>query len=263
MHRSFVLATAALLAGTVPAVAGAPDTSPPRLVSVSFSRTSVAVSGLTLVPVRIQLRLTDTSGVAENATGMGPSPQITLGPVPGFQERLHPRLALTSGTARDGVWGATVNVPSTWDGVVRITSVDAVDTAGNELSVRPADAALRVIGTHRPALTLTYTLLPGGGFRIHGRAYFTDTGRPLAGQPLAVAYDSGCDLEGGAADSIVTDARGRYEQRWDNGEPGAAGCAALTGAAAPGQFRTLLAYRLGVTRPGDSAATQEKLVGEN
>jgi hypothetical protein len=138
-------------------------------------------------------------------------------------------------------------VPSTWNGTVRVTSVGAVDRLGNELSdaLGPAQSpALRVIGTHRPALTFHYALLAGGGFRIHGRAYDTDTGRPLRRMPLATAYESGCDLDGGARNTIVTDARGHYEQRWTNGDTGAWACVALIGRAAPAQRPTVLAYHV-------------------
>jgi hypothetical protein len=86
-----------------------------------------------------------------------------------------------------------------------------VDTAGNVLSEPLTGArspALRVTGVHRPALTHHYELLAGGGFRIHGRAYWTDTRRPIARHPLAAGYDSSCDMEG-AANNIVTDGHGR------------------------------------------------------
>jgi hypothetical protein len=149
------------------------------------------------------------------------------------------------------VWSATVNVPSTWNGTVRITTVNVADRAGNVLNQELTGArapALRVRGTHRPALTFQNSPLDGGGFRVHGRAYFTDTGRPIARLPLGAAHESPCDLDGGARNNIVTDRRGRYEKRWENGPPAAVACVALIGRAAPGQNPTVLAYRLGSTR---------------
>jgi hypothetical protein len=227
--------------------ATAADTSPPRVRGIWFSRNSVAVSGLAVVPVTLSVRLTDPSGVSDRPVGLDATPQLTVAPVPGFAARLNPVLARTSGTVTDGVWSATIHVPSTWNGIVRVTSVGAVDLVGNELRAALSGVespALRVVGTHRPALTFHYVLLSGGGFGIHGRAYFTDTGRPIAWLPLATAYDSNCDFDGGGVNDIVTDARGRYQKRWPNGDPAAAGCVALIGPAAPGQRPPLLVYHV-------------------
>lgn len=250
------LTGALVVTGSPPARAGtaaaraavtSTDSSPPQVRDIRFSRASVAVAGLAVVPVTVSVRLTDASGVEEIPYDMNPSPRLTLSPVPGFQSRLQPVLSRTSGTARDGTWSATVHVPSTWNGTVRVVSVGAADRVGNVLS-RELTAAqapkLRVRGTHRPALTFHYALLAGGGFRIHGRAYFTDTGRPIGRKALATAYDSGCDFDGAAVNNIVTDARGFYEKRWTDGDEAAAGCVALISPAASRQRPTLLAYRV-------------------
>lgn len=246
------LSGALLATGAPPATAARPalvstDKSPPQVRDVKFSRASVAVRGLAVVPVRVSMRVTDPSGVRDNPHDMNPSPQLVLGPVPGHQSKLRPVLTRTSGTATDGIWSATVNVPSTWNGTVRIVSVGAMDKAGNELSTALSGARsprLRVRGTHRPALTFQYSMLAGGGFRIHGQASFTDTGRPLSRQKLATALDSGCDFDGGARNNIVTDARGNYEKRFRDGGAGDAGCVALIGAAARNQRPAILAYRI-------------------
>jgi hypothetical protein len=254
-----LLAAAAVAAAAPPAEAGpAPpgtpvpstDTTPPRVSDVRFSRASVRVHGLALVPVTVSVRITDASGVDEVPYAMTPSPSLTLSPVPGFQSLLRPVLSRTSGTATDGVWSATVNVPSTWNGTVRITTVSVADRAGNVRNEELTGArapALRVRGTHRPALTFRYSLLDTGGVRVNGRAYFTDTGRPIARLPLGVAFSSPCDLDGGASNNIVTDRRGRYDKRWADADPDREACVALIGRAAPGQNPTVLAYHL---RPG-------------
>ena len=247
-----VLTGVLVAGGPLPAGAAEPaDTTPPHIQDISFSRESVAVAGLGLVPVRVSVRLTDPSGVVPARPGLHPTPGLTLGPVPGFQSVLRPALTRTSGTATDGVWSATIHVPSTWPSRVRVTSVDAVDAAGNARTgalTGITSPVLRVHGTHRPVLTFDYALLPGGGFRVHGRASFADTGQPLAHTALATAYDSGCDLEGGAVNDIVTDRRGRYQKSWPGGDVAAAGCVALIGRAAPGQRPTVIAYRV-ASRP--------------
>src|SRR4051812_31911006 len=94
VHLTPAVALSGALVATraVPTRAGAPahrpalvsaDSSPPQVRDVRFSRASVAVRGLALVPVRVSMRLTDASGVVER-------PQLTLSPVAGFQSRLHP-----------------------------------------------------------------------------------------------------------------------------------------------------------------------------
>jgi len=250
------LSGALVATGTLPVWAGdtadraalvSADKSPPRVRDVKFSRTSVSVRGLAVVPVRVSMRVTDPSGVLDNPHAMNPSPQLVLGSVPGHQSKLRPVLTRTSGTATDGTWSATVNVPSTWNGTVRIVSVGAMDQAGNELSTALTGARspkLRVRGTHRPALTLQYSMLAEGGYRIHGRASYTDTGRPIGRLKLATANDSGCDFDGGARNTIVTDARGNYEKRFPGRGAGEAGCVALIGPAARNQRPAILAYRI-------------------
>ncbi|MCA2216572.1 hypothetical protein [Jidongwangia harbinensis] len=270
------VAMAVAAAGPPPASAGTVttrsaatpgDTSPPQLRDLRFSRSAAQVRGLAVVPVTVSVRLTDVSGISEIPSAMTPSPHLTLGPVPGWRQEVRPVLTRTSGTARDGVWSATVQVPSTWHGTVRVTSVGAEDEAGNVLAdaLTPARSpALRVTGTHRPALTFHYALLPGGGFRIHGRAYYTDTGRPLRRTPLATAYESGCDLDGGARNTIVTDARGRYQQLFPAGEPGGWACVALVRDAPAPQRPTVLDYHVGsAPRPAipDAALLQPADLG--
>lgn len=241
MHRSVHLAFAvavsgALVATGVPSAAAATDKSPPQIRDIGFSRTSVAVRGLAVVPVRVSMRISDRSGVTA-------APRLALSPVPGHQQKLWPVLTRTSGSATDGVWSATVNVPSTWNGVVRVISASAADRSGNEATAT-SSAALRVRGTHRPALSFQYSMLAGGGFRIHGRATWTDTGRAIKRLPLATAYDSNCDLDGGGRNDISTDSRGYYEKRFPNGGEAAAACVALIGRAARHQVPTVLAYRI-------------------
>jgi hypothetical protein len=250
------LSGALVASGTLPVWAGdtadrpalvSADKSPPQVRDVKFSRAAVSVRGLAVVPVRVSMRVTDPSGVLDNPHDMNPSPQLVLGSVPGHQSKLRPVLTRTSGTATDGTWSATVNVPSTWNGTVRIVSVGAMDKAGNELSTTLSGARspkLRVRGTHRPALTIKYSTLAGGGYRIHGRAFYTDTGRPIGRLKLATANDSGCDFDGGARNNIVTDARGNYEKRFPNRGAGEAGCVALIGPAARNQRPAILAYRI-------------------
>ena len=105
--------------------------------------------------------------------------------------------------------------------------------------------ALRVRGTHRPALTFHYSLLAGGGFRIHGRAYFTDTRRPLARRALATVARQRLRLRR-RRDQQHRDRRPRLlrDAADVRSTRATAGCVALIGRAAPGQNPTLLTYAL-------------------
>lgn len=224
------------------------DTQPPRVHSVSFSRTRVKVSGLRVVPVRVAVHLSDPSGVQEVGGGLDTLPRMILGPTPGFRSRTYPALERTSGTARNGVWSATVHVPSTWNGTVRVMSVSVADRAGNVLphwSPGAKGPKLRVTGTHRPALTFHYSLLKSGGFRLHGRAYFTDTGRPIANRRMTASVEQGCLVDGAVAKNIRTDSRGYYEKVFRTPDKKVVGCVVLTGPTAPRQTPTIIAYRSG------------------
>jgi hypothetical protein len=126
---------------------------------------------------------------------------------------------LTSGTAQDGIWSTVVNIPSTDNGVHHVTSVEADDAAGNRLTVDPRtqgiDPTLTVVGHHQPRVSMGFSPDPVLGYgpatiAVRGRAIYSDTGRPIAGLPIAVANNivdgGGCDV----GERVVTDSRGRY-----------------------------------------------------
>jgi hypothetical protein len=219
------LALTVLVAGPATAVTAA-DTIPPSLVSISFSPASVTVSGINTVPVTIRVRLTDDTGVVEAAHGDGeqtPSIQVEGIDVPhyngvGIAFGLPP-LELTSGTAKDGIWSTVVNIPSTYNRVHHVTSVEADDAAGNQLTVDPRtqgiDPILTVVGHNQPRVSMGFSPNPvmGNGpasIAIKGRAVFSDTGRPIPGLRLAVAENlvdgGGCDVGTG----VVTNSMGYY-----------------------------------------------------
>jgi hypothetical protein len=190
----------------------------PVLVDVQVTPDTVAVSGLNLVPVTVSVHLTDESGVRETGTFESPgTPFVRLAPVdvPEFDTD-KVELALTSGTAQDGVWSATVQVPSTWDGRREVQQVRASDMETNTLDVDPRTASIRagltVTGTHRPALTMGFQPDPvvGNARRITvvGRAYFTDTGEGIPNLGLFIGVDREC--EDSPRTRTVTNARGEY-----------------------------------------------------
>jgi hypothetical protein len=145
-------------AATPAAAAAPPDSAPPTLVDIEFTPDAVAVAGLALVPVTVNVHLTDESGVqAVHSSTDGSFPFILVNRVSGGSRLTEvATLSLTSGTIQDGVWSASVQVPSTWNGQWQVTTVVAVDTVSNKLEIdprtTPIEAALAVTGTHQPAL---------------------------------------------------------------------------------------------------------------
>jgi hypothetical protein len=248
-----------LLAGVVTAgvvsagPAAAADTTAPRVVGVSFSASSVAVRGLAVARVNVDVHLTDESGVVPTRANESDYPIIHLSRVAGGAWLDTPRLSLVSGTATDGVWRAAVNVPSTWNGRWQVTLVAAYDAESNYLEVDPRTQGiapdLTVTGTHRPAMSfgLVPQLVVGNGpVTMKGRAYFLDTGAGIANLPLASGADNSC-AEGVPVNDLRTDARGYYTKTFPSGAP-ILFCVRLLGPAAPGHGPTIITYRSGAVR---------------
>jgi hypothetical protein len=215
-----VLALAAGSAAASPArPAVAADTAAPEVVDVSFSRSRVAVSGVRLVPVILRVHLTDESGVRHvlSPEGFINSPLARIERISGGQPRVvSAELALESGTSRDGVWSAVIQVPSTWNGVWAVTYLTAWDVAFNNVEVDPRtvgmDRRLRVRGSHLPAVTLQFVPDPlpaDTPVRMKGRFYYRDTGAPIRHQPIFIGFDNMC-IEFPATPNARTDRHGRY-----------------------------------------------------
>jgi hypothetical protein len=208
------------------------DPTPPKLVSVTFSPSTVAVSGLDTVPVTVGLRLTDDSGVVPEAVSedcpdpLCDNPGVYLAPVGGGGPRPSWRaLKLTSGTPRDGIWSTTFAVPSTWNGQWQVRELFAADAHEN-LFVDPTTigitSKLTVVGVHQPRLSMGFSPNPvwghgPGKITVKGRAYFADTGKPIPGLSISKGED-GHVGEGTVGDpcwvtigpSAVTNAQGGY-----------------------------------------------------
>ncbi|MEU4566451.1 hypothetical protein [Micromonospora sp. NPDC023956] len=207
---ALLLTTGGALAAAVPAApaglaapppAAVADTAPPVLGDVTVTPDAVAVSGLDLVPVTVAVRLTDESGVIEIGDGIGAtSPFVILERVSGGTKYTDgAELRLTSGTAQDGVWSATIQVPSTWSGRWAVSRVRAVDGQGRELDVDPRGsgpaAEFTVKGTHVPAVSMQFVpdpLVGDGRLTLKGRFYYQDTGKGIPHQPIFFGYDNQC-----------------------------------------------------------------------
>jgi len=210
------------LGGGAAAAVRAQDTTPPSLVSISFSPATVTVSGLNTVPVTIRVRLTDDTGVVETKDEAGAvedAPRIDVQGIeveywaPNALEPIYrvPPLKLTSGTAKDGIWSTVVNIPSTYNGVHHATAVEAQDAAGNRLAVDPRtkgiDPTLTVFGHNRPRFSVGFSPDPVRGYgpariAIKGRATYSGTGLPITHLQLI--------LDCGWGALVRTDSRGYY-----------------------------------------------------
>jgi hypothetical protein len=218
-------ATAGLACGFLlaapPALAAADDAAP-VLAGITFSTDAVSVSGVDLVPVTVSVRLTDETGVevrSENADASTPAIQLES-PAAGQTRTQYAELTLASGTAQDGVWGATIQVPSTWNGHWEASRVIAVDLVGNKLDADPRQtglgATLDVTGTHQPAITLRFVpdpLVGDGPLTLRGRLYDTDTGKGFGRQPIYFGFDNTC-VESGTEPNGVTAADGSYSKTY-------------------------------------------------
>jgi hypothetical protein len=210
------------LATASPAAAALADTEPPVVDSIAVTPDAVSVSGLDLVTVTVAVHLTDESSVSTGAlseVSAGNHPYVVLRRVSGGDGRTERAdLHLTSGTAEDGTWNATIHVPSTFNGEWEAVVVRAFDSAGNELQVDPRtlsiEAGLSVTGTHLPTITATFRPNPavaGQPLSIEGRATFTDTGQGIPNTPVVVSFDTGCvPFELAEPRRTVTDSTGRY-----------------------------------------------------
>ncbi|GIG91200.1 LPXTG cell wall anchor domain-containing protein [Plantactinospora endophytica] len=218
---AIALAAGGLAVGASPASAAA-DTTAPVLGDITVTHETVAVAGLDLVPVTIAVELTDESGVKVVDESGEMRPGIVLsregGPTPADRGISAADLKLTSGTEKDGVWSATVHVPSTWDGRWQLSQVIAVDTVGNRLDVDPRTVGktrtLQVDGTNLPAVTLRFTPDPvvgNGPLTIEGRFHYTDTGEGIANQPILLGVEGGC-VEGRAKPNLTTRADGTFSK---------------------------------------------------
>ena len=221
---AFLFAAGGAIAAA-PAALAAADQSPPVLKGITVSPDAVSVAGLELVPVTVTAHLTDESGV-EVAYDMGGGrlPYVALKRVAGGDPSTQAaELSLTSGTPQDGMWSATIQVPSTWDGQWEVSQLVAQDSAFNRLDVDPPDtptSKLDVTGTHLPAVTMRFSpdpLVGDGPLTVEGRFYYEDTGAGIPNQPIFFGHDNLC-VEYSATPNGTTNADGTFAKVYPKGD---------------------------------------------
>jgi hypothetical protein len=222
MRRTSLLTAtaAAVLALAPPPAAALPAATAavvmPVLTGVSLSAGAVSVSGLDVVPVTVTVTTTGDAGPCSgNVGGVGFYRTSTV------WDRSAPfQLGgpLSCVSDSDGVrtYRAVVPVTSTAHGSWRFSYVSL---AGAPYDLEPETSGLpapglTVTGSHRPLLRFALTPqplpYPGRAVTLTVRATFDDTGAPVVGQFISVAYDtttacSGC--------SGSTDAGGRLVRK--------------------------------------------------
>jgi hypothetical protein len=139
--------------GTLSVVDTAPDTTPPTLLSVSFSPSTIDTSNGP-VPVTISIGASDfQSGVSFNqfefALTISPQGAGGSGPVQ-YVDAIDFRLA--SGTPQNGVWQVTKIMPQYSGGNWVLNQVTLYDAVSNHITLTPAQLAAMSIN---PVLSVT------------------------------------------------------------------------------------------------------------
>jgi hypothetical protein len=216
-----VVAVSGLIVGlwslaAVPAEATVPFT----VSQVTLSATSLSVAGFSTAPLTASVRLT---GCSPAACGTAFQVRLLMGRSGGRGTliTLAVNARLISGTASDGVWSGTVQVPSTADGswaVYRVCAplVSPPVTCGNVVDVT-GSPAVRVTGTHLPALSAGQVPNPAPVSRpaitIKGRVTDSTTGAGLPGVAVWYGQDQACSPGTGGFATLPhtsTDAAGYY-----------------------------------------------------
>ena len=241
MRGIAVLTLSMLAAGVGAAVpAAAADTTPPQLVDVQLSSSAVTLTGFAYRAIQLRLHLTDDTGViAESGSGSGlPSyPFAKLTKTTAGHGQVYALasadFALTSGTAKDGWWTATVRVTSGYDGTWTVTEVGATDGT-NLLDVDPRTQGitrtLQVTGKDIPHVSMRQTPDPvlgtNGGIAFYGHVTNVDTGAPLRAS-VHMGFESVCtDTPFAGSESVTSASDGSWRLAFDHWMPNF-GCASI------------------------------------
>jgi hypothetical protein len=222
-----------LAIGAAPAYAADPDTSPPQIVSVSYSKSSVSVSGLEVVNLTVNVRLTDNVAV-EDYYDMSEINFPDVRWTNGSLMELH----LSSGTPQDGIWSAVAAVNSGWDATNQLDAIEAGDGAGNVLRVDPRTVitvpTLTVARSHHPDLTITAdVVVPPKQHTVVVTARDSTTGKAWPGLKVSLS---------GRAGTVTTNAKGTITTHVPSVWDGDAYVAQVIGPVNPGQFLTVISY---------------------
>jgi hypothetical protein len=184
------------------------------VTSVKADRTTIAVSGLNTVPVKLTVAAKyDTTNPDDNnlvllvyikrISGTGPMTQL-----------LSTDLPRTSGTVQNGVWSGPVYIPSTANGTYKVYGVSygpylTWQSGGMLPDPTPVDGpTLAITGVHQPKITakVTPSVVPfGSGFTITWAVTDKTTGKPYGSRIRAMlGTDNQCAEEAGGINVLST-----------------------------------------------------------
>jgi len=239
----------------VAGVANAATTGPadPVLVSASVARPTVAVSGLNSVVETVSVHLTDPDGVCVGCGSESQDPVFAL-PAAIFSSGQIVPLKLARGTVTDGIWKGTFAITTQQAGHQTLTHVIADGGQGDqvvrETDIVPADhginVTINVTATH--ASSVSVGVVPNPATYHHaltwkGRAYFPDTGAPIANHRLVIGSDTNCGIDSLGNATVTTDSRGYWSYTEANAVDQVR-CVVLTGTGDPNDVNTpIFAFR--------------------
>ncbi|TDX08824.1 hypothetical protein [Kribbella sp. VKM Ac-2566] len=213
-HRVVAALVASAVVGTGITAADAAVDPKLTVTSVTADRTTIAVSGLNTVPVKLTVAAKyDTANPDDNnlvllvyikrISGTGPMSQL-----------LSTDLPRTSGTVQNGVWSGPVHIPSTANGTYKVYGVSygpyfTWQAGGMLPDPTPVDGpTLTITGTHQPKVTakVTPAVVPfGPNYTITWAITDRTTGKPYGTRVRALlGVDNQCAEEAGGANVLTT-----------------------------------------------------------
>ncbi|MFF1818131.1 hypothetical protein ACFVWG_12600 [Kribbella sp. NPDC058245] len=253
MRTLVALLTAGLTLSGAPAAHAA---DPP--VSVTLSRSSVAVSSLNTVPVTVTVEgsYTELSFTKDlfvqfkRISGIGPLTEISSMPLP-----------LVEGDGTPGVWKGTVNVPSTANGTLQATMVDGYEFVAGEPASAPVPVAnlpkLTVSGVHIPKVIslLTPKVVPyDKPWTVRYTVLDSQTGKPYGTRlKLLFGFEQRC-LENSPGETVLSDTSGNFTRAFPANRYGDyTSCLEI-----PGKPTKIAYLETPVKRPADITAAPSK-----
>jgi hypothetical protein len=248
-----------LLLGAMPSAEAAPD---PNLTvtDVTLSRTTVAVSGLNLVPVTVTVKAGyDSTEPGDQDATLFVILQRTGGTGP-LRYMFSTNLKRTAGTLNNGTWTGPLNVPSTANGTFKVTGVMPRTfglSTGDTTEPTPfAGPSVTVAGYHLPKITASVSprIVPfGSPYSIRWAVTDAATGKPYATRiTVLLGIDNECaEYAGGLI--VRTDTNGLVTRYYKAADANAVNCLRLSG-----KPFDISGLGLVVARPGIVSAVPSK-----
>ncbi|MFK4088454.1 hypothetical protein ACI2LF_30350 [Kribbella sp. NPDC020789] len=263
MTRVLAALITAPLVGLVLSAPTAQADPDPKLsvVKVELNRSSVAVSSLNTVPVKLKV----TGGYDSTDPGQANlTMHAYLKRTAGSGQNnilISTELKRTSGTTLSGTWEGNVNVPSTANGAFEVSGVlpGAFAPGSGDMTEPtpvPNPPKLTVAGSNIPKITARVLPDPvpfGSGFTIRWSVINGQTAKPYGTRlRVALQLDNEC-VESFGGSNALTDTNGYVSKTYPSSVADWLHCLLLPGDPAPNGWLSLV-----VNRPGIVSATPSK-----